>query len=304
MTSQELSQSIKTLNPLDYLKSSRKGDPRLAETVLRLQWDQLKDLNDSWVLLGHPDDEGICFNKGRMGSAKGPEFIRKYLYNLVALNKKIYDLGDTNSIQNLSIKHEVSTFLADNIFKNNKLMSFGGGHDYAYPDIKAFLKKYPDSIVLNIDAHLDMRPMDPEPHSGTAFRRLFEEGFKYTLFQIGYQKCFTSLEQIEFAKKMKVQLIGMDELAQAEEQILGAIKAAKHIFLSVDIDAFSSALAPGASAAWPIGLQWLQVSKIFKACFESKALKGMGIYEVSPPLDENDKTSKLAAQIAYMALEV
>ena len=73
-------------------------------------------------------------------------------------------------------------------------------------------------------------------------------------------------------------------------------------FLSVDIDGFSSTLAPGASAAWPVGLQWNDFETLFLRLFESTDLKGVGIYEVAPNLDVNEKTAKLAASIAYRVL--
>ena len=65
------------------------------------------------------------------------------------------------------------------------------------------------------------------------------------------------------------------------------------------IDAFTSNEAAGCSQSWTTGLNtkdfleslyWLQTH--FDVC-------GMGIYEVSPALDHDKRTSKLAALIAH-----
>ncbi len=76
-------------------------------------------------------------------------------------------------------------------------------------------------------------------------------------------------------------------------------KKSKKVFLSVDIDAFTSNEAPGCSQSWTTGL----VTKDFLAALawliQEYDVRGLGLYEVSPPLDQDNRTSKLAALIAH-----
>ncbi|RYZ82204.1 MAG: formimidoylglutamase, partial [Proteobacteria bacterium] len=70
-------------------------------------------------------------------------------------------------------------------------------------------------------------------------------------------------------------------------------------FISVDIDAFSSAVAPGCSQSWANGFMPDQFFPLFDLLLKRCDVRALGIYEVSPPLDQDDRTSKLAALIAH-----
>ena len=301
MTSQEITQRIPAVD-LKSTRTARAGDPRLWERAENLKLDKI-NVSQKWVLLGHPDHEGVELNRGRKGAGQAPTFFRKYFYSLVDLKQNMFDAGDTDPQQQLPLshRHELAEQASKLILDKNYLLAIGGGHDYAYPNIKAFLDKYPKkSLVLNIDAHLDLRPCDPHPHSGTGFRRLFEEDYQYKLIEFGYHPSFASKEQIEFAKKHKVTLVSFEDRKKQRAAVIHEIHQAEHVFLSIDIDGFSSSIAPGASAAWPVGLEYNDIEDIFLACHPK--MRAMGIYELAPQLDVNEQTAKLAAQLAYLGV--
>lgn len=61
--------------------------------------------------------------------------------------------------------------------QNSVLLSIGGSNDQSYPNVKSLLETYPSSRVgvINIDAHLDVRPLkDGKAHSGSPFRQMLE----------------------------------------------------------------------------------------------------------------------------------
>ncbi|MBO9668713.1 MAG: arginase family protein, partial [Bdellovibrio sp.] len=76
-------------------------------------------------------------------------------------------------------------------------------------------------------------------------------------------------------------------------------KETKKIFLSVDIDAFTSNEAPGCSQSWTTGLFTKDFLEALHWMMKHYDIRGMGIYEVSPPLDQDKRTSKLAALISH-----
>lgn len=295
------------INPLDFLKTVRKDDTRIAEKAKSITSDELSQAPAGWVVIGHPDDEGVHLNFGRIGAKTGPENIRRFLYNLVELpnGTPIYDLGNDLLHGNLEQKHSAAHLAAKSIFPKHKLISLGGGHDYGYPDGKAFLQSFAEGkqlLILNIDAHLDLRPSDPHHHSGTPFRRLCDEHSNFEIVQYGIQGSFASKQQLIYAESKAITVVTYEERKNKLAVVLEKIRSSTDIFLSVDIDAFSSSIAPGASAAWPVGLSWEDAEPIFEAVFRSRAFRGMGVYEVAPELDIADRTSKLAAQIIDRAL--
>jgi len=71
------------------------------------------------------------------------------------------------------------------------------------------------------------------------------------------------------------------------------------VFLSIDIDGFSNAVAPGASQSWATGFLPKDFFQVFNLLRLRLDVRLLGIYEVSPPLDLDAQTAKLAAQIMH-----
>jgi formiminoglutamase len=193
------------------------------------------------------------------------------------------------------------------LFRNkNKVLTFGGGHDYAYGDIAGFLdctlklKKRP--VVINVDAHLDMRRPVHGLSSGTPFYRLLSEYKGFDLLTVGTHEHCNAKAHYAYAKDKKVKVINFPDINKFLALCKKLKASQRPIFLSIDMDAFSSYYAPGVSAAWPIGISPEAFSKFFKILLKGQVC-GVGIYEVSPPLDENRKTTRLAALIAYEYLK-
>ena len=304
------------LTPLNEYKSNKsKNDLRLGDKVSSFEASQ-------HILLGYPDDQGIKLNGGRVGASLGPDCARKYLYKMTqnpfnTHEIKLHDQGNLKISSDLAKNHETAKENVLNLLgQNKKVISVGGGHDYAYPDGAGFLQyckknnlKRP--LIINIDAHLDVRPTSNGLTSGTPFFRLTEEFNDFDLYEIGIQSQCNSLEHVQWCKSKGIQILNYDEIissglsfAQIATRFLGnALLKPRPCFLSIDIDAFSSSFAMGCSQSWPTGLspepffQWLDIIK------SRTQIYNLGIYELSPPLDLDDRTSKLVAQIIYRYLQ-
>jgi agmatinase len=71
------------------------------------------------------------------------------------------------------------------------------------------------------------------------------------------------------------------------------------VYLSIDIDAIHQAFAPGTSVPNAQGLLAHEVlDAVFEICAATRVV-GMDLVEVSPPLDSDNRTSHLAAQIVF-----
>jgi agmatinase len=73
-------------------------------------------------------------------------------------------------------------------------------------------------------------------------------------------------------------------------------------YLSVDIDVLDPAAAPGTGVLEPGGLTTRQLLRILEPTIQSHSLVGFDLVEVSPPLDEGDRTSLTALKILGEAL--
>ena len=278
----------------------------------------IEDLNtpNSYCLLGYPDDEGIKLNNGRLGAASAPVTIRQFLYKMTPalVQSSFYDAGDLQTESDLATRHQLAQKTIQTLqSKKIKTISFGGGHDYGYPDASGFLKAQHYSsqntkpIVLNFDAHLDVRPTTNGFNSGTPFYRLlneFENQFEFA--EIGIQPQCNSIKHRDWALNKKVQVFNLNDIQQnkglsslLQHPLFTKITKSTPVFISFDIDCLTSTEAPGCSQSWVTGLKTEDFLKFFSKLSKLCDIRGLGIYEVSPPLDFNDQTSKTAALIAY-----
>lgn len=301
------------LHPIskDFLFSKNDAaDPRMGDlsTVANIENIQ----NGDFVILGYPDDEGIKLNNGRVGASEAPDQIRKNFYKLtpglISKNKpNVKDLGNISG-GTITDRHTFAQETAAAILaKDANMIALGGGHDYGYPDGAAFLKHANNPLVINFDAHLDVRPFQKDPHSGTPFYRLLNEGVKFDFLEVGIQSHCNSKDHLAWAREKGAKVLTWDEVLLSGEDTTVAvlrflepfILKRRDTYLSVDIDGFSSNYAMGCSAPSPLGFDPASFFRIFRVLCDRLNVRMLGIYEVSPPLDFDHLTSKLAAQIVH-----
>jgi len=301
-----------------FFSRNDKSDPRLGEWAKSFSPQNAQEFSQlatpSWALLGYPDDEGITLNGGRPGAKEAPHAIRTSFYKMTPslLNPKtqsLVDLGNVSTSLPLEERHERGReVIRAALSHGHRTLSLGGGHDYGYADGAGFiddcLAKKQRPVVINFDAHLDVRPTDKGFHSGTPFHRLLTQyDRQFDFIEVGLQNQCNSLEHLNWAKSKGAQvLLYQDTLELGLKTSLQALVknfAGRPCFLSVDIDAFSSNEAPGCSQSWATGLHIQDFLPTLKMLQDTLDLRSLAIYEVSPPLDQDNRTSKLAALILH-----
>ena len=79
---------------------------------------------------------------------------------------------------------------------------------------------------------------------------------------------------------------------------LAKIPAGKRYYVTIDIDGFDPAYAPGTGTPEPGGLDWFQVSDLLKAVAAGHQIVGADVVEVLP-LPGSAQTEFLAAKLIY-----
>lgn len=288
-------------------------DPRLGELV---KTGVTEGPTQGVELYGWPDDEGIRLNGGRPGAAEAPDRIRRFLYRMTPpmdteTRLTLRDRGNLVSSDSLAVRHEEARrAVSDSFERGAAVLTLGGGHDYGFPDGAGFLDAHaPEGdrrpLVINFDAHLDVRPTEQGFHSGTPFRRLLSEfSGRFDFLEIGLQGQCNSRVHADWARRHGAELWMADDVRTAEAMQSRLIswlgpRAGRPLWVSLDIDAISSISAPGCSAAWDRGLASDRIFEALALLDRKTEWRGLGIYEVSPPLDSDDRTSKLAALFAH-----
>lgn len=288
-----------------------KSDPRLGEKV------QPQATDAQVCVLGYPDDEGIRLNGGREGAKDGPDSIRHWLYRMTPHPQRelqsFSDLGNLSLTGDLNARHEsAAAEVASCLKKNQKVLTFGGGNDYAYADGLGFLKAVEGQphkpLIINIDAHLDVRTNGI--NSGTPFFRLLESEHKFDFVELGIQGHCNAKAHWDYVAKKGGKILTTEQiyssgvsLIESTTTLLGDwLLKPRPTFLAIDIDAFAWPFAEGSSASWPLGLLPHDFMPLLNLLLKRLNVRVMGIYEVAPGLETNSGTSKLAAQWAHMFL--
>lgn len=273
--------------------------------------NEFSDQGNSTVFLGFCTEEGVQRNKGRLGAKEAPNAIRKMVANLPVhfTNHQIYDAGNIVVDSDLEEARKLQEEKITMIFNHNNFpIVLGGGHETALGNYLSFIKKYPTkSLVINLDAHFDLRTPNPQSSSGTPFYEMQKfataNKFDFNYLAIGIQELGNTKALFQRAENLKVNYILADELHANFNRILEELKEALHhfdsIYLSLDMDVFDVAYAPGVSAPTINGLTPFQIKYILKLLKNSGKVKIIDVVEMNPTYDRDQQTAKLAAQMIY-----
>ncbi len=274
----------------------------------------------AFSLLGFCSDEGVRRNHGRQGAAKGPVAIRSALANLPLHDHnqetQLYDAGDvlcTNG--NLEAAQDTLATKVKLLLENQYTpIILGGGHEVAYGHFKGITRhKTQEKIgIINIDAHFDLRKMTPNATSGTPFRQLLDENpafyGKFPYLCLGIQEMGNTRALFDVAHAHAVQYVLAERLhfrliEALEYQVNAFIASRELIYLTVDMDVFAAAFAPGVSAPNATGVFPDVVLHLIRLIMGSGKVVSMDIAELNPDFDIDERTAWLAASLVYQMVK-
>ena len=245
------------------------------------------------IIQGVKFDENSSYQKG---AKLAPPLIREalncgsanmYAENLISIeNSMIEDKGDFE----ISEYFDIEILTKKHIDLGAKILTLGGDHSITFPIIKAHSEKYPKLDILHIDAHCDLYDnFEGNKFSHACpFARIMENGLAVRLVQVGIRTL--NKHQAEQADKFNV------EIHQMKDLDLSAIsKFENPLYVSLDMDGFDPAFAPGVSHHEPGGLTSRQVINLIQS-IDSKII-GADIVEYNPNRDFQNMTAFLAAKM-------
>lgn len=304
--------------PLElYHRSEDPQDPRIGNVIVHAS-DIPADCRRAAVIVGVPQDIGVERNGGRAGAAQAPRAIRLALSKLTlgpladGLATGEFVLADAGDIdvsgKTLEQIHDeqhdiVSAILSAGHFP----IVLGGGHDCAWPTLRALESRGLPFGVINIDAHADVRPLkEGRAHSGSAFHQLLSLTPSHLLAggfaEFGLQPHSVANAHLDFVRDHGMQVWMLDEIREhgvpaAWQRVWDACSVAQRTYVSVDMDAFASAYAPGVSAPAADGFTPAEIAPCLRHAALSGSLVAFDVVECNPVLDIDGRTAKLAAMM-------
>jgi len=228
------------------------------------------------------------------GSSKGPEAIIKASAYVECYDEELdFEVVEKVGIATLPplnfdgviddkavdlIEQSTEKLLNDDKF----VVSLGAEHTVTLGFVKAFLKKYPDLSILQIDAHSDLRESyhDNIYSHASVMARVNELGL--TICQAGIRaQCKEEAQLIKdsknihtfYAHQIRSNPLWIEELVAP----LG-----NNVYITIDADGFDPSIMPAVGTAEPNGLFWHETLELLKKVFKERNVVGFDVVECAP----------------------
>lgn len=265
--------SLFTQSQLDHYTAARAGEEKLGQKVGIVNTaEEISNATQQgyrFALIGIPESIGPVANHGHAGAENGWDAFLSYFLNLQSnaflsgenvllvghidcddlMHAALSDTSHTHQQQLCEQLDQRVHHILLSIFNAGLTpIVIGGGHNNAYPIIKACAESKQQSMaVINLDPHADFRALEGR-HSGNPFRYAHNEGHleRYSVLGLHEQKNSTdalnALKKLQFPFYSMQQIfwrkeITFDECITKTQQYLTG--ASSPIGIEVDVDAIT-----------------------------------------------------------------
>jgi formiminoglutamase len=297
----------------------RADDPRLGKILEFWQGNPAALKPGRPVLIGYPQDEGVRRNRGRPGAAQAPDEIRRWLYRLtpddseagVGLREQPpLDGGNLQLSGSLEDSQEALGKVIAGILQTGAIpVVLGGGHETAFGHYLGYVAAQRRVGIVNIDAHLDLRPcLNGQGHSGSPFRQALEHseapllGEEYVC--LGAEPHAVAAEHLQYAQRRGCVVrwrnsVKRGLVAQFLHECDRLATRGCQVYVSVDADVVRQAEIPGVSAPNPAGLCGKQVLACARAAGHSPQVSSLDLVEINPRFDRDGQSARWAALLIW-----
>ncbi len=261
------------------------------------------------VLYGVPYDGTTSF---RPGARFGPSAIREVSNGIETFCPELeIDLEDLNfaDIGSLKVNYGDPKPVIDQVEKvtyqlinaGKKPLMLGGEHSITIGAVKASADHFNNLIVIQLDAHADLREewLGSMYSHACTMRRCLDFLPNKKIFQIGIRSG-TRNEFREMKEYNRLIHYGKNQPAQYLANALINYKD-NPIYLTIDLDWFDPSVMPGTGTPEPGGYFWNDFSQIINILKEYKII-GADVVELAPQLDNSGISSILAAKVVRSLL--
>ncbi len=181
--------------------------------------------------------------------------------------------------------------------KEKFVVTVGGEHSVSIGAMRAYVEKFGNITILQLDAHTDLR----DEYEGSKFNHacvMARAKELASIVQVG-------IRSMDYSEKESV---SADSIFFAEaiynnrdwfEKALD--KLSNKVYITIDLDVFDPSIMPSTGTPEPGGLLWYDVLEFLKLVFEKREVVGFDVVELCPGQD-NKAPDFLAAKLIYKLL--
>lgn len=276
-----------------------------------------------WCLIGVPDHQGVVIVGGRnYGSAAGPAAFRRHLQRFMSerpVQEHFIDAGDVEKLTANIEKNHLRT--AEKVHASHRECQFsvvvGGGHDHGYSHLLGIQRHLQETLKRQAgvyqyrcpfrracpsDVEGETHPLQwiallPCDHSENPSPRVLRGVWNPNACErsgaLGF--CTNAGDSGDPIEKLRFG----EAIVYFREALLRLASRCDRIVVSLDLDAAAEAFAPGVSAPQAEGFTSSELMQMLEEAGREPKVLSLGIFELNPEVDQGEKTSRLAATLAY-----
>ena len=228
------------------------------------------------------------------GTAKGPAAILAASHQLELFDEELSrepykDYGIT-ALREATIAAPIEEALkqlsgiVDSVLKERRFpFVIGGEHSLTPGAVDPFARRYKDLVVLQLDAHADLRDgyLGEKYSHAAAMRRVLDHPH-VSLVSVGIRSI--SAAEVDYLEQNR-QRIHMhwayQQAAWDIEEIVAPLSG-KPVYVTFDIDALDAAVMPATGTPVPGGLSYLLALEILKRASQEGTIVGGDLVELAP----------------------
>lgn len=174
-----------------------------------------------------------------------------------------------------------------------KPVLIGGEHLLTYPAVRAVHKLHPELVVVQFDAHTDLREayLGSAHSHATVIRKIVDLLGRGRVYQFGIRSGVR--EEFAFART-NTHLV-RDRVLEPLRAVLGEL-GGRPIYLTIDIDVCDPAYAPGTGTPEPGGISSRELLDAVQA-MRGLDIVACDVVEYSPPAEHGVQTAVLVAKV-------
>ncbi len=311
------------------LLNKRPGESKFGQDVKIINnisniYEQLKNLDVDFVLIGLPEDIGIYANYGKVGASQTWKVVLKSLLNIQSnqytqahrvlilghldFSEEFFEIAKLDISKNktrikarkivTAMDTHVTQIVYTIIRAGKTPIIIGGGHNNAYGNIKGTSLALNTPInAINFDAHTDFR-MEEGRHSGNGFSYAYTEGFLNKYFIFGLHANYIQNEVLKKFKKLKnirfntYEALEVTKTLRFNNECEKALSYISNTPFGIEIDCDAIKNIPS-SAMTPSGFSVKKTRQFLHLFAQHENAKYLHICEATP-------TKKTASQIGKL----
>jgi len=247
------------------------------------------------------------------GADRGPAAIIEASANMelydIEMDSEVYREGiytDKMIEEKLSPENmveKVKKRVRDHLDENKFAVVLGGEHSVSIGSVKAHIENKGDIMVLQLDAHSDLR----DQYEGSKYNHacvMARVKELCPIVQVGIRSMDYSEKEIMDRANV---FFAEDIYSSADrtcptswiERVISKLK--DKVYVTIDLDVFDPSIMPSTGTPEPGGLLWYDVLKLLRQVADKRDIVGFDVVELCPN-DRNKAPDFLAAKLVYKLL--